>query len=204
MDKRCRNAFDTLCMSEEKKEQVFEDICEKCEKRKTHRFPKIAVAACILAVAVPTVGIAGEKISAYVMSLKKDQMHAVFQISDSADEGTGEHEPILVYPTLHYQNGGLEINGEGFTNTVNNLLVAGEAVGGIHGRNRLMGNSLLDVIVFGRDAGKAAAAKAKDVTLGKMNLDHVEKYAEILKEAGIDTGMVSPQLLPNYAGKRHL
>ena len=78
-------------------------------------------------------------------------------------------EPILVYPTLHYQNGGLEINGEGFTNTVNNLLVAGEAVGGIHGRNRLMGNSLLDVIVFGRDAGKAAAAKAKDVTLGKMN-----------------------------------
>ena len=113
-------------------------------------------------------------------------------------------EPILVYPTLHYQNGGLEINGEGFTNTVNNLLVAGEAVGGIHGRNRLMGNSLLDVIVFGRDAGKAAAAKAKDVTLGKMNLDHVEKYAETLKEAGIDTGMVSPQLLPDYAGKRHL
>ena len=77
-------------------------------------------------------------------------------------------------------------------------------VGGIHGRNRLMGNSLLDVIVFGRDAGKAAAAKAKDVTLGKMNLDHVEKYAETLKEAGIDTGMVSPQLLPDYAGKRHL
>ena len=61
MDKRCRNAFDTLCMSEEKKEQVFEDICEKCEKRKTHRFPKIAVAACILAVAVPTVGIAGRE-----------------------------------------------------------------------------------------------------------------------------------------------
>ena len=113
-------------------------------------------------------------------------------------------EPILVYPTLHYQNGGVEINGEGFTNTVSNLLVAGEAVGGIHGRNRLMGNSLLDVIVFGRDAGKAAAAKAKDVTLGKMNLDHVEKYAETLKEAGIDTGMVSPQLLPDYAGKRHL
>ena len=112
--------------------------------------------------------------------------------------------PIVIYPTLHYQNGGLEINGEGFTNTVSNLLVAGEAVGGIHGRNRLMGNSLLDVIVFGRDAGKAAAAKAKDVTLGKMNLDHVEKYAETLKEAGIDTGMVSPQLLPDYAGKRHL
>ena len=112
--------------------------------------------------------------------------------------------PILIYPTLHYQNGGLEIGADCATINIPNLLVAGEAVGGIHGRNRLMGNSLLDVIVFGRDAGKAAAAKAKDVTLGKMNLDHVEKYAEILKEAGIDTGMVSPQLLPNYAGKRHL
>ena len=62
--------------------------------------------------------------------------------------------PILVYPTLHYQNGGLEIGGDGFTKAIGNLLVAGEAVGGIHGRNRLMGNSLLDIIVFGRNAGK--------------------------------------------------
>ena len=112
--------------------------------------------------------------------------------------------PILVYPTLHYQNGGLEIGGDGFTKVIDNLLVAGEAVGGIHGRNRLMGNSLLDVIVFGRDAGKAAAAKAKDVTLGTMNLDHVKEYAKTLEEAGLDTGMVSPQLLPDYVGKRHL
>ena len=82
---------------------------------------------------------------------------------------------------------------------IDNLLVAGEAVGGIHGRNRLMGNSLLDIIVFGRDAGKAAAAKAKQVTLGTMNLDHVARYAEELKEAGLDTGDVSPLLLPHYA-----
>ena len=77
--------------------------------------------------------------------------------------------PILVYPTLHYQNGGLEIGGDGFTRAIGNLLVAGEAVGGIHGRNRLMGNSLLDVIVFGRDAGKAAAARAKEVSLGQYD-----------------------------------
>ena len=107
--------------------------------------------------------------------------------------------PILIYPTLHYQNGGLEIGGDGFTKVIDNLLVAGEAVGGIHGRNRLMGNSLLDIIVFGRDAGKAAAAKAKQVTLGTMNLDHVARYAEELKEAGLDTGDVSPLLLPHYA-----
>ena len=107
--------------------------------------------------------------------------------------------PILVYPTLHYQNGGLEIGGDGFTKVIDNLLVAGEAVGGIHGRNRLIIDiriALLDIIVFGRNAGKAAAAKAKNVELGNMNLDHIQAYAEELKEAGIDTGDVSPLLLP--------
>ncbi len=107
--------------------------------------------------------------------------------------------PILVYPTLHYQNGGLEIGGDGFTKVIDNLLVAGEAVGGIHGRNRLMGNSLLDIIVFGRNAGKAAAAKAKSVELGKANLDHIEAYAKELTDAGVETGDVSPLLLPKYA-----
>lgn len=108
-------------------------------------------------------------------------------------------QPILVYPTLHYQNGGLEIGGDGFTKTIPNLLVAGEAVGGIHGRNRLMGNSLLDIIVFGRDAGKAAAAKAKTITLGTPNLDHIYQYADMLKEAGCTEEGVSPLLLPHYA-----
>ncbi|MEE0692618.1 MAG: FAD-dependent oxidoreductase [Lachnospiraceae bacterium] len=107
--------------------------------------------------------------------------------------------PILVYPTLHYQNGGLEIGGDGFTKVIDNLLVAGEAVGGIHGRNRLMGNSLLDIIVFGRNAGKAAAAKAKSIELGKANLDHIEAYAKELTDAGVETGDVSPLLLPKYA-----
>ena len=108
-------------------------------------------------------------------------------------------QPILVYPTLHYQNGGLEIGGDGFTKTIPNLLVAGEAVGGIHGRNRLMGNSLLDIIVFGRNAGKAASARAKETELGNLNLDHVEAYARELKEAGAEQEGVSPLLLPHYA-----
>ncbi len=107
-------------------------------------------------------------------------------------------QPILIYPTLHYQNGGLEINGEGFTKAIDNLLVAGEAVGGIHGRNRLMGNSLLDIIVFGRNAGKAAAEKSKKVTLGELTLEHLNNYAEELEAAGIETGTVSPLLLPKY------
>ncbi len=108
-------------------------------------------------------------------------------------------QPILIYPTLHYQNGGLEIGGDGFTKTIPNLLVAGEAVGGIHGRNRLMGNSLLDIIVFGRNAGKAAAAKAKETTLGSMTLEHINEYAQELKDAGIENEGVSPLLLPKYA-----
>jgi len=107
--------------------------------------------------------------------------------------------PILVYPTLHYQNGGLEIGGDGFTKAIPNLLVAGEAVGGIHGRNRLMGNSLLDIIVFGRNAGKAAAAKARSVELGTPGLQHIYDYAKMLEEAGVAGQGVSPLLLPKYA-----
>ena len=106
--------------------------------------------------------------------------------------------PIVIYPTLHYQNGGLEIDGDGFTKEIPNLLVAGEAAGGIHGRNRLMGNSLLDVIVFGRNAGKKAAAKCKEVELGKMNLDHIYAYEKELKAAGAETDKVSPLLLPAH------
>jgi len=110
-------------------------------------------------------------------------------------------EPILVYPTLHYQNGGLEIAPNGMTG-IPNLFVAGEAVGGIHGRNRLMGNSLLDIIVFGRNAGKESAKAAKDVKLAKLTLSHVTAFEKELKEAGVDTKLVSPKLLPNYARNR--
>ena len=110
-------------------------------------------------------------------------------------------EPILVYPTLHYQNGGLDINVDGSTTNVENLYVAGEAVGGIHGRNRLMGNSLLDIIVFGRNAGQNAAAKAKDTTVGKLTLSHINKFEQEIKDAGIETDAVSPKLLPDYRRK---
>ena len=110
-------------------------------------------------------------------------------------------EPILVYPTLHYQNGGLDITADGQTTNIENLFVAGEAVGGIHGRNRLMGNSLLDIIVFGRTAGKNAAAKAKDTTVGELTLAHVDAFAKEMAEAGIVTEEVSPKLLPDYRNK---
>jgi L-aspartate oxidase len=68
-------------------------------------------------------------------------------------------EPILTYPLLHYQNGGLVIDEHGET-TVEGLFACGEIAGGTHGRNRMMGNSLLECCVFGRRAGRAAAEKA--------------------------------------------
>jgi len=110
-------------------------------------------------------------------------------------------EPILIYPTLHYQNGGLDINVNGETTNVKNLFVAGEAVGGIHGKNRLMGNSLLDIIVFGRNAGINAAAAAKETTVGELTLKHIDAYEKEIADAGISTDTVSPKLLPDYTRK---
>ncbi|MDO4739224.1 MAG: FAD-binding protein [Eubacteriales bacterium] len=107
-------------------------------------------------------------------------------------------EPILVYPTLHYQNGGLDVDRSGMTPNVPGLFVAGEAVGGIHGRNRLMGNSLLDIIVFGRGAGKAAAERAQGYEPAALSLAHIEAFDRELKEAGCETDAVSPMLLPDY------
>jgi L-aspartate oxidase len=68
-------------------------------------------------------------------------------------------EKILTYPVLHYQNGGLVIDTDAAT-TLEGVYACGEIAGGTHGRNRMMGNSLLECVVFGRRAGKAAAAKA--------------------------------------------
>ena len=109
-------------------------------------------------------------------------------------------EPILIYPTLHYQNGGIKISENGMSD-IENLFVAGEAVGGIHGRNRLMGNSLLDIIVFGRNAGINAAKASKNVTVGKLTVEHIEAFDKEIKDAGLNTDNVSPKLLPNYNRK---
>jgi succinate dehydrogenase / fumarate reductase flavoprotein subunit/L-aspartate oxidase len=69
-------------------------------------------------------------------------------------------EKILTYPVLHYQNGGLVIDTNAET-TLEGVYACGEIAGGTHGRNRMMGNSLLECVVYGRRAGKAAAEKAR-------------------------------------------
>jgi succinate dehydrogenase / fumarate reductase flavoprotein subunit len=112
-------------------------------------------------------------------------------------------EPMAVFPTLHYQNGGVEINVKTETN-VPGLFCAGEVCGGVHGKNRLMGNSQLDIYVFGRRAGKAAAERAKTATVGKLTLAHLDRYDRWLDEAGIKTDRKAPLLLPEYRGQKTL
>jgi succinate dehydrogenase/fumarate reductase flavoprotein subunit len=109
-------------------------------------------------------------------------------------------DPMLVYPTLHYQNGGVALEVNGRTN-VPDLFVAGEISGGVHGRNRLMGNSLLEITVFGRRAGRAAALQSKEVSLGQLTLAHLDDWERRLKEAGVESKLVSPILLPDYTRK---
>ncbi|MBA7680430.1 Fumarate reductase flavoprotein subunit [subsurface metagenome] len=111
-------------------------------------------------------------------------------------------KPMLVYPTLHYQNGGIKINTDGAT-TVPGLFAAGECEGGVHGRNRLIGNSTLDLFVFGRRAGRAAAQYAKEVKQGSLTLDHVRRWQRELEQVGLaGVRPISPLLLPDYA--RHM
>jgi succinate dehydrogenase / fumarate reductase flavoprotein subunit len=112
-------------------------------------------------------------------------------------------EPVLVYPAQHYQNGGFLIDDRG-RSSVGNLYVVGEAAGGVHGRNRLGGNSLIDIFVFGRRAGIDAAERSREAGYGKLCLDHVVRHNREILERGLDRGLRSPLLLPDYRYERAL
>jgi len=111
--------------------------------------------------------------------------------------------PILVYPTLHYQNGGVEIN-EKCETQVPGLFAAGEVSGGVHGKNRLMGNSLLDYNVFGRRAGIQAAGYIKGRKVGKLTLSHIDRYNRAVDELKIEGDRKAPIIVPEYRGKEAL
>ncbi len=108
-------------------------------------------------------------------------------------------EPMLVYPTLHYQNGGIAVNAKSET-ALPGLFAAGEVIGGVHGENRLMGNSLQDIITFGRRAGTSAAEYVNNgVGIKKLTLNHVVRFEKELRDAGIVDPIVAPVLLPDYS-----
>lgn len=108
------------------------------------------------------------------------------------------NEPILVYPTIHFQNGGVDINDRTETN-VPGLFAAGEVTGGVHGKNRLGGNALTEYMVFGRRAGIYAAEHAKKAKLGKLTLEHLTRYEKTLENIAPDKK--APILIPDYRGK---
>ena len=86
-----------------------------------------------------------------------EQFHALASVDIT-------REPMEVYPTIHYTMGGIRVDAETAATTVPGLYAAGECAGGLHGANRLGGNSLGDILVFGRRAGIAAAEFAKSRT----------------------------------------
>jgi succinate dehydrogenase / fumarate reductase, flavoprotein subunit len=82
--------------------------------------------------------------------------------------------PMEVGPTCHYMMGGIRVDAETEQSTVAGLYAAGEAAAGLHGANRLGGNSLSDLLVFGKRAGKAAAEYAKGAPGGTIDSGQVE------------------------------
>src|SRR5205823_9382398 len=89
-------------------------------------------------------------------------------------------EPMEIGPTTHYMMGGIRVDADSQMTDVSGLFAAGECAAGLHGANRLGGNSLSDLLVFGKRAGEYAAAYAKENSLGEVNMDElgsVEKWA---------------------------
>jgi succinate dehydrogenase / fumarate reductase flavoprotein subunit len=104
-------------------------------------------------------------------------------------------EPMEVAPTIHYAMGGLRVEAETGLTTVPGLYAAGEAAAGLHGANRLGGNSLSDLLVFGRRAGEASAAYVRDVGLGTIDERQVADEQQLLLLPLVGDGKENPYLL---------
>jgi len=100
--------------------------------------------------------------------------------------------PMEVGPTCHYVMGGIRVDAETAESTVPGLFAAGEAAAGLHGANRLGGNSLSDLLVFGRRAGLAAAEHAKRAPAPSIDNMQVESAEKELLAPFSNTGGESP------------
>ncbi len=103
--------------------------------------------------------------------------------------------PMEVAPTIHYAMGGLRVEAETGQTTLAGLFAAGEVAAGLHGSNRLGGNSLSDLLVFGRRAGAAAANYQRDVGLGKLDEEQIGQEQQILLRPLTGDGNENPYLL---------
>ena len=117
-------------------------------------------------------------------------------------------EPMEVGPTCHYMMGGIKVDAETAESTVPGLFAAGEAAAGLHGSNRLGGNSLSDLLVFGRRAGLAAAEQAGRIGAPVVGADQIEEAArEMLGpfersegESPYEVHRVLQETMQNYVG----
>ena len=112
----------------------------------------------------------------YVKKKLPSMYHQFRELAD-VDITTG---PMEVGPTCHYMMGGIRVEAETAQSTVPGLFAAGEAAAGLHGANRLGGNSLSDLLVFGRRAGLSAAEHAKKVQTTSVNSTQIENAARDL------------------------
>ncbi len=117
-----------------------------------------------------------EKIPNAAEHIKRKLPSMYHQFKELADIDITE-EPMEVGPTTHYMMGGIRVDADSQMSTVPGLFAAGECAGGLHGANRLGGNSLSDLIVFGERAGEYAAQFAKENGAGKVDEGQIESVA---------------------------
>ena len=117
-----------------------------------------------------------EKLPNAAEHIKKKLPSMYHQFKQLADLDITQ-EPMEIGPTTHYIMGGIRVNGDSQMSSVPGLFAAGEAAAGLHGANRLGGNSLSDLIVFGKRAGEFAAKFAKEHGVGQINDSQIEEAA---------------------------
>src|SRR6202050_709022 len=117
-----------------------------------------------------------EKLPNSVEHIKKKLPSMYHQFKQLADLDITA-EPMEVGPTVHYVMGGVQVEGDSQMSTVPGLFAAGECAAGLHGANRLGGNSLSDLLVFGKRAGEYAAKYAKENPSGQINDAQVKTAA---------------------------
>ncbi len=118
-----------------------------------------------------------EKIPDSVTHIKKKLPSMYHQFKQLADLDITK-ERMEVGPTTHYIMGGIQVDADTQMSTVAGLFAAGECAAGLHGANRLGGNSLSDLLVFGKRAGEYAAKYAKDHGAGKLTMSQVDEAAK--------------------------
>ena len=108
-------------------------------------------------------------------------------------------EPMEVGPTAHYVMGGVRVNAETQESNVPGLFACGEVASGLHGANRLGGNSLSDLITFGKRAGEHAAKRAEDLAQPGIEDTQVQSAIEIMlaplnREGGENPGLIYDEM----------